>query len=157
MTEIQDFSTLRQRLGQEIAVSDWFEMPGSLIMVKLCRISGLLATDRCHLPVYETPPYDPNDPEASQTPIYREGGVFEDFRNVGRMPEICPLAHGEPPPYERTLIDGLLTTEPERSPTLTPGLNPPPAMNPPIPNPAERRPPPLPPPPGNRSPGNEGR
>ena len=27
MTEIPDFPTLRQRLGQEIAVSDWFEMP----------------------------------------------------------------------------------------------------------------------------------
>ena len=27
MIEIPDFSALRQRLGQEIAVSDWFEMP----------------------------------------------------------------------------------------------------------------------------------
>jgi acyl dehydratase len=27
VTEIPDFSTLQQRLGQEIAVSDWFEMP----------------------------------------------------------------------------------------------------------------------------------
>ena len=27
MIEIADFSTLQQRLGQEIAVSDWFEMP----------------------------------------------------------------------------------------------------------------------------------
>ena len=27
MVEIQDFSSLQQQLGQEVAVSDWFEMP----------------------------------------------------------------------------------------------------------------------------------
>ena len=27
MVEIQDFASLRQRLGQEVAVSDWFEIP----------------------------------------------------------------------------------------------------------------------------------
>ena len=27
MIDIPDFSTLQQRLGQEVAVSDWFEMP----------------------------------------------------------------------------------------------------------------------------------
>ena len=27
MIEIPDFSTLKQQLGQEVAVSDWFEMP----------------------------------------------------------------------------------------------------------------------------------
>jgi acyl dehydratase len=27
MTEIPDFPALRQRLGQEVAVSDWFELP----------------------------------------------------------------------------------------------------------------------------------
>jgi acyl dehydratase len=27
MTEIHDFSTLQQRLGKEIAISDWFEVP----------------------------------------------------------------------------------------------------------------------------------
>ena len=27
MIEIPDFSTLQQRLGQEVAISDWFEMP----------------------------------------------------------------------------------------------------------------------------------
>jgi acyl dehydratase len=27
MVEIQDFSALQHRLGQEVAVSDWFEMP----------------------------------------------------------------------------------------------------------------------------------
>ena len=27
MVDIPDFSTLQQRLGQEVAVSDWFEMP----------------------------------------------------------------------------------------------------------------------------------
>ena len=27
MIEIPDFSTLQQRLGQEVAVSDWLEMP----------------------------------------------------------------------------------------------------------------------------------
>src|SRR5204862_3204098 len=31
MIEIPDFSTLQQRLGQEIAVSDWFEMPQARI------------------------------------------------------------------------------------------------------------------------------
>jgi penicillin-binding protein 1A len=35
--------------------NEWFVMPGSLTKVKLCRLSGQLATDRCHLPVIEAP------------------------------------------------------------------------------------------------------
>jgi hypothetical protein len=77
--------------------NDWFQMPGSLTTVKLCRVSGLLATDRCHLPVVEPPPFDPNDDvlRAAVLPVVREGGVYEELRHVGRMPEPCPLPHGD--------------------------------------------------------------
>jgi 1A family penicillin-binding protein len=77
--------------------ADWFEMPGSLVKVKLCRISGLLATDRCHLPVLEMPRYDPNAPDAQAAalPVLRPGGVFEELRQVGQLPEVCPLPHRE--------------------------------------------------------------
>jgi len=39
----------------EGARHEWFDMPGSLVKVRLCRISGMLATDQCHLPIIETP------------------------------------------------------------------------------------------------------
>ena len=74
--------------------SEWFDMPGSLMKVKLCRISGLLATDRCNLPVIETAPFDPNNPNAPAATIVREGGVYEELRQVSRLPDTCPLPHG---------------------------------------------------------------
>jgi penicillin-binding protein 1A len=79
---------------------DWFEMPGSLVKVKLCRISGLLATDRCHMPVFEAAAYDPNSLDVIQAsaPIVKDGGVFDELRNIGRVPEPCPLLHGESDP-----------------------------------------------------------
>ena len=86
--------------------SKWFEMPGSLMKVKLCRISGLLATDRCNLPVIETAPFDPEHPEViAGSLLMREGGVFEDFRRVGNEPDVCPLRHGEyrTPPRPQTI------------------------------------------------------
>ena len=75
--------------------AEWFDMPGSLVKVKLCRISGLLATDRCHLPALETLPYDPNAAGApvGAMPVLKPGGVFEELRHVGRLPEVCPLLH----------------------------------------------------------------
>jgi membrane carboxypeptidase/penicillin-binding protein len=76
------------------ATNEWFEMPGSLMKVKLCKISGLLATDRCNLPVLEQPPYDPNNPTATAPAVLREGGVYEELRQVFRLPETCPLPHG---------------------------------------------------------------
>jgi 1A family penicillin-binding protein len=101
---------------------DWFQMPGSLTTVKLCRVSGLLATDRCHLPVVEPPPFDPNDSDVLRTavlPIVREGGVYEELRHVGRMPEPCPLHHGD------VHLSDLQFDEPE-----SPSYRPPPAENP---------------------------
>jgi penicillin-binding protein 1A len=79
--------------------SEWFEMPGSLVKVKLCRISGLLATERCHLPVHEHN-YDPDNPDplAATQPIAKAGGVYQELRNVSRMPEPCPLMHSETDP-----------------------------------------------------------
>ena len=75
--------------------AEWFDMPGSLVKVKLCKISGLLATDRCHLPVVEEPRFDPNAPDVQSAalPVLKEGGVFEELRHVGRLPDVCPLLH----------------------------------------------------------------
>jgi 1A family penicillin-binding protein len=75
--------------------SEWFEMPGSLTKVKLCRLSGQLATDRCHLPVIEPPRYDLEDPLMPVASTVREGGVFEELRHVSRMPEPCSLPHSD--------------------------------------------------------------
>lgn len=75
--------------------SDWFPMPGSLTQVRLCRLSGQHATDRCHLPVVEPPRYDPDNPLVFATSTVREGGVYDELRQVTRMPEPCALPHGE--------------------------------------------------------------
>ena len=74
--------------------NEWFEMPRSLANVKLCRLSGQAATQRCHLPVIEAPRYDPDDPLTTVTATVREGGVFDELRHVTRMPEPCSLPHG---------------------------------------------------------------
>ena len=70
----------------------WFERPGSLVPVKLCRISGMLATDRCHLPVLDTVLEHPGDPNTAVQTIVQEGGVFEDLRHIGRTPGRLPAA-----------------------------------------------------------------
>jgi 1A family penicillin-binding protein len=117
---------------------NWFEMPGSLTTVKLCRVSGLLSTDRCHLPVIEPPPYDPDSDllRTSQLPIVREGGVYEELRHIGRMPEPCPLHHGDlhlsdidvddapalPPPSYRAPPPAGLPLVREPAPSLPPRL-----------------------------------
>jgi membrane carboxypeptidase/penicillin-binding protein len=78
------------------AEGDWFEMPSSVVKVRLCRLSGMLATDRCQLPVVEAAPFDPNHPDVlAGSILMREGGVYEDFRRVGSLPDVCPLRHGE--------------------------------------------------------------
>jgi penicillin-binding protein 1A len=106
---------------------DWFERPGSLVPVKLCRISGLLATDHCTLPVIETVLENPGDPETATQTIVQEGGVYDDLRYVDRMPEPCPLKHGDYRAldiYETPAVD---PTWPPRPPPE------PPMMPPPIP------------------------
>jgi 1A family penicillin-binding protein len=89
--------------------NDWFEMPGTLTKVRLCKISGLLATDRCHLPVIEDA-----DPEAAQfdplvggASILKEGGTFEDIREIARLPVPCHLDHQDPAVSDEFSIDGL--------------------------------------------------
>jgi membrane peptidoglycan carboxypeptidase len=78
---------------------EWMAMPGSLTKVRLCRLSGGLATDRCHEPVYEPAPFDPNNPNlVAATGTMREGGVDEDVMPSGRVPPPCTLPHGVPPP-----------------------------------------------------------
>ena len=76
------------------ARNDWFDMPGSLMKVKLCKISGLLATDQCNLPVVEYAPFDPSTPDAPAAPVVRESGVYDELRHVSRLPDTCPLPHG---------------------------------------------------------------
>jgi membrane carboxypeptidase/penicillin-binding protein len=84
--------------------NDWFEMPSTVVKVKLCRLSGLLATDRCHLPVFETASFDPDHPEVLPGSVLElEGGVFGDLRSVGTLPEACPLRHGE---YDPAMLTG---------------------------------------------------
>ena len=76
----------------------WFDLPGGLVEVKICRLSGMLATDKCNLPVYEPAPYDPNNPDvvgASST--MRPGGIVTDVIMADRVPPPCTLLHGEPP------------------------------------------------------------
>jgi penicillin-binding protein 2D len=109
---------------------EWFPMPASLTKVKLCRLSGQLATDRCHLPVIEPPAYDAENPLMPAVSTFREGGVYEELRHVSRMPQPCSLPHTDavwPSPEEDELpalpID-------EQSPRL-----PPPSMRPPPPPP----------------------
>ncbi|HUE85210.1 MAG TPA: transglycosylase domain-containing protein [Vicinamibacterales bacterium] len=73
----------------------WFEMPASLVKVTLCRLSGQLATERCHLPVIEPPSYDPDHPFALTTAMVHHGGVYEELRRIYREPAPCSLLHGE--------------------------------------------------------------
>jgi penicillin-binding protein 1A len=74
---------------------DWFTMPGSVTKVTLCRLSGNLATERCHLPVAEFPEYDPEHPLIPAGLLVREGGVYEELRYATRMPEPCTLPHSD--------------------------------------------------------------
>lgn len=105
----------RFMMGATSGASDeWFEMPGSLVKLNLCRISGLLATDRCHLPVIESAPYDSRNQDiltASAT-IVREGGVYEELRHITRMPEPCPLLHGAPD-LMRSYVDPMWVPSPD--------------------------------------------
>jgi membrane carboxypeptidase/penicillin-binding protein len=73
----------------------WFEMPGSLTKVRLCRLSGQLATERCTLPVIEAPRYDPENPALPVVSMVRESGVYDEIRHVARMPEPCTLPHSD--------------------------------------------------------------
>ncbi|HXG87769.1 MAG TPA: PBP1A family penicillin-binding protein [Vicinamibacterales bacterium] len=92
----------------------WFEMPGSLVTVKLCRISGMLATDRCHMSVIEAAPYDPDNPDVLTSPaqIVKQGGVYEEIRNIGRMPDVCPLLHGGSDPMHYAQVDSAADVSP---------------------------------------------
>jgi penicillin-binding protein 1A len=73
----------------------WFDMPASLMKVTLCRLSGDLATERCHLPVIEPPAFDPELPFAAVASVVREGGVYEELRHVTRLPPPCTLPHSD--------------------------------------------------------------
>ena len=77
--------------------NDWFDMPGTLTKVRLCKISGLLATDRCHLPVVEEPDpeAEPVDPLLDAATIVKEGGTYEDLRRVENLPPPCHLHHSD--------------------------------------------------------------
>ena len=119
------------------AKDEWFDMPGSLMKVKLCRISGLLATDRCHLPVLEDVPIKADALDAPREAMLREGGVYDEYRHVYRLPEPCHLNHGLPDP---TSEDDILWTRLLEEPL------PPPPPPPPPPSAPTALPPPVPPP-----------
>lgn len=77
----------------------WMEMPGSLTKARICRLSGGLASDRCHEPVYEEALFDPNNPAFVATGgTIRESGVYEELMTAGRVPPPCTLPHGVLPP-----------------------------------------------------------
>jgi penicillin-binding protein 1A len=108
----------------------WFEMPGSLTRVTLCRLSGQLATERCRLPVIDPPQYDPENPLIPAVSTVRQGGVYEELRLVTRMPQTCMLPHtdavwpeehdGEPVTFDREPPE-----RPIQVPTSLPGIRPP--------------------------------
>ena len=77
--------------------NDWFEMPHTLTKVRLCKISGLLATDHCDLPVIEevdTGAAD-GDPLFAHATLVKEGGTYEDLRRIENLPPPCHLFHGD--------------------------------------------------------------
>ena len=63
------------------AADDWFEMPSSVVKVKLCRLSGLLATDRCDQPVVEPAPFESGTPRGD-----RRFAADARRRSVRRLP-----------------------------------------------------------------------
>ena len=79
------------------ARDEWPEMPGSLVKMKVCRLSGMLATDACQEPVFEATPYDPNHPELMAAGgTMRAGSVYEDVMRADRVPPPCTMPHGAP-------------------------------------------------------------
>jgi len=94
----------------------WFERPGSLVPVKLCRISGMLATERCHLPVIDTMLENPGDPNTAAQTIIQEGGVYEDLRYAGRIPDVCPLQHGDDSSFAPGAIPTSTWSDPPSAP-----------------------------------------
>jgi 1A family penicillin-binding protein len=117
---------------------DWIDMPGGLVKVKICRLSGALATDKCQEPVYQPAPYDPNDAATlGATGTMREGGVYEDVMPAHRVPPPCTMFHGAPPPdltdAASASRDELDLTDPVRAlephvPDQTVPVTPPPAF-----------------------------
>jgi 1A family penicillin-binding protein len=136
------------------AKSEWFEMPGSLMKVKLCRISGLLATDRCHLPVLEEAPATSEFPDAPREMVLREGGVYDEFRHVSRLPEPCHLLHGMPDSVvDDVWLTGAIDAARPEMPPAAPPPPPAPVFQGIVPGTIISTAPPVPPrPPGNGSP-----
>ena len=77
--------------------NDWFEMPPTLTRVRLCKVSGRLATDRCHLPVIEEmdPEIEAVEPLVDTPTLVRDGGTYEDLRRVDNLPPPCHLHHAD--------------------------------------------------------------
>jgi membrane peptidoglycan carboxypeptidase len=91
---------------------EWLDMPASLVKVKICRISGMIATDVCHMPVFEATPYDPSHPEVTATGgTMRPGSVYEDVMRADRVPPPCTMLHGAPAndPLQAPYYDPSLT------------------------------------------------
>ena len=79
--------------------SEWFEMPGSLVKVKICRLSGMLATDQCHLPVLESAPVDPTFPDrAARDGVARGRGLRRAPPRVAVPGAVPPCSRRFPTP-----------------------------------------------------------
>jgi len=68
-----------------------------LTRVRLCKVSGRLATDRCHLPVIEEmdPEIEAVEPLVDTPTLVRDGGTYEDLRRVDNLPPPCHLHHAD--------------------------------------------------------------
>jgi len=78
------------------ASNDGFVQPASVVKVKLCRLSGMLATDHCNEPVIEPAPYDPLQPDVlAGAMLVRDGGTYDEYRRADQMPAPCNLPHGQ--------------------------------------------------------------
>ena len=79
-------------------------------------------------PAQDPPPVEETVVVTATQTILQEGGVYEDFRYVDRMPEPCPLKHGDYRAldvYETPVIDPTWPPRPPPEPPLVPPYRPP--------------------------------
>lgn len=72
----------------------WPAMPAALTTVRICKLSGGLATERCNEPIYEPAPYDSWEFEAGAPVRVRASAVYQEVMPADRLPPPCTLPHG---------------------------------------------------------------
>ncbi len=77
------------------APDEWPDMPGSLVKVRICKLSGGAATEHCNEPIYEPAPYD-TDPFEIGGPYatIKASAIYEEVMPADRVPPPCTLPHG---------------------------------------------------------------